>query len=228
MLQEACNLFSDASVLRRLTFAAATLPKDTPGFWEIVTHFGFSSSSKASWEKVKTYLENLQYLDEDSLNTDHMLMKELMECEGFLGHPIGVVLISSNCVCKLCNGKLIIRKDRPSFPTIYTEFFGTVNGTHFRKHCNNNAKGCSFTQHYGFHTTDNGLIEYDKDCLDSPYFLSTNMTCFSTKLLTNLSAEILLGQMSYKQKCDIYNNIHKYDSAIKKTTDLHERNMEYR
>ena len=104
---------------------------------------------------------------------------------------------------------------------MYTEFFGTVNGTHFRKYCNNNAKGCSFTQHYSFCTFDNGLIEYDKDCLELPYFLSTNMTCFSTKLLTNLSAEILPGQMSYKQKCDIYNNIHGYDSAIKKTTDLH-------
>ena len=84
MLQEACDLFSDASVLRRLTFAAAKLPKDTPGFWEIVTNFGFNSSSKVSWEKVKIYLENLECLDEDTFKTDHTLMKELMECDGFL------------------------------------------------------------------------------------------------------------------------------------------------
>ena len=113
--------------------------------------------------------------------------------------------MSSNDICKLCNGQLLVRKDRPSFPVVYTECFGTVSGIHFRKYCQNNAKGCSFTQHYSFHTTTTNLIEYDRNCLNQPYFLYTNMTCFSTTLLTKLSAEILLGQISYKQKADIYN-----------------------
>ena len=138
-----------------------------------------------------------------------------MKCDGLLGHPLGIVLISSNGVCKLCSGQLLVRKDRPSFPVVYTECFGTVSGTHFQKYCQNNAKGCPFMQHYGFYTTSTSIMEYDRNCLELPYFLSTNMTCISTKLLTKLSAEILLGQMSYKQKADIYNCVHGYDSAIK-------------
>ena len=97
MLQEASHLFSDPSVLRRLTFAAATFPKDIPRFWEIVTNFAFhASSSNVSWKKMKIYLENLQYLDEDTFKSDHKLIKELMECDGFSGHPLGIVLLSSN------------------------------------------------------------------------------------------------------------------------------------
>ena len=42
------------------------------------------------------------------------------------------------------------------------------------------------------------------------------MTAFATGMLTTLSAEILLGQMSYRQKADIYNYIHGYDAATKK------------
>ena len=80
MLQEASHLFSDPSVLRRLSFAVATLPKDTPKFWEIVRDFGFHASpSNVSLEKLKIYLENLQYLDEETFKSDHKLMKELME-----------------------------------------------------------------------------------------------------------------------------------------------------
>ena len=52
--------------------------------------------------------------------------------------------------------------------------------------------------------------------MELPYFLSTNMTAFATEMLTTLSAEILLGQMSYRQKADVYNYAHGYDAATKK------------
>ena len=218
MLQEATCFTSDPSVLRRLMFAANSVSSDTPRYWELVTKFGFrSSTTTGCMKKVKIYIENAIYLDKESLNDDNILMKELIEQEGFQGHLLGVVLISDNNVCKLCGGKLLVRKDRPSFPLVYTNNFGGVNGTHFRKYCQNNTKGCSFTQHYGYYTTgSNSILVYDKNCLELPYFLSTNMTAFATGMLTTLSAEILLGQMSYRQKADIYNYIHGYDAATKK------------
>lgn len=122
---------------------------------------------------MKIYLENL---DEDTLKSDHKLMKELMECDGFSGHPLGIVLLLSNVVCKLCNGQMVVRKDRLSFPVVYTECFGTVSGTHFRKYCQNNGKGCSFTQHYAYHTTSTNLMEYDRNCLDLPKGGGTPLT----------------------------------------------------
>ena len=217
MLQEASSICEDPSVLRRLTFAAATLHKDTPRYWEIVTDFGFKLlHERVSSGQIKILLENTQFLDEKAFDTDCSLLKELSDLEGFDGHPLGIVLISPKSSCHLCGSHLLVRNDRPSFPIIYSDALGTVNGTHFRKYCSNHWKGCSFTQHYGFHQNGiESLIKYDEDCFDLPYFLSTNMTAFQTKLLHTLSAEIFWGQISYKQKSEIYNYTHGYDRTAK-------------
>ena len=73
MLQEASSICSDISVLRRLSFAAATLHRDTPKYWELVASFGFSKVSGCaipSSDEVKILLENVKYLDEDAFDTD--------------------------------------------------------------------------------------------------------------------------------------------------------------
>lgn len=151
MLQEARSICEDTSVLRRLTFAATSLHKDTPRYWEIVTSFGFNSSSESVCnERVKLLLENTHFLDKNAFDTDRALLEELSRQDGFEGHPLGIVLISSKQCCGICGGHLLVREDRPSFPTIYSEEMGTVSGTHFRKFCSNHWKGCSFTQHYGY------------------------------------------------------------------------------
>ena len=143
-------------------------------------------------------------------------MKELMQQEGFHQRPLGIVLLSANNRCQLCEGTLLLRADRPSFPTVYSNEFGTVSSTHFRKYCQNNWKGCQFTQHYGFYMTGNeSEVIYDDDFMKLPYFVSSHMTVFETKLLLSTTAEILLGQISYQQKSDIYNYVHGYDSVKK-------------
>jgi hypothetical protein len=144
-------------------------------------------------------------------------LKELCTIEGFQGHPLGYVLISAREYCGVCREHLLVREDRPSFPIIYSNELGTFSGTHFRKYCSNNWKGCSFSQHYGFHQngSDSDIV-YDDDYLDLPYFLSSQMTAFQTTMLNTLSAEILLGQISYKQKSEIYNYTHGYDCVTKK------------
>ena len=35
-------------------------------------------------------------------------------------------------------------------------------------------------------------------------------------MLQKLSVELLLGQLAYQQKCDIYNYTHQYNSGLKK------------
>lgn len=212
MLQEATELTNDVSVLRRLLFAVTTLNTDTPDYWGFVTNFGFKSSSfKPPCDKVKLALENLKYLDADAFSADTSLLQEMICIKGFKGHPLGIVLISENDTCKVCGGALKVRSDRPSFPVIYTEELGSVEGTHFRKYC---ARGCSFTQHYG-HILCHEETIYDQNCLDLPYFLATNMTGFETKMLKKFSAELLLGQISYRQRSEIYNYTHEYDCGHK-------------
>ena len=135
--------------------------------------------------------------------------------------PLGIVLISDKENCAICGGKLLIRFDRPSFVTVYTDEMGTVPATQFRKYCQNNNKGCSYTQHYGFCTKgEDSISYYDSDWDKLPYFLSTSMTAFGMSFLYKFDAELLIGQISYKQKCDIYNYVHKYDKKGKKVPVL--------
>lgn len=103
-----------------------------------------------------------------------------------------------------------MRSDRPTHLTLYTDDMGTVPAMHFRKSCCNSHKGCTFTQHYGFHyyNEEHGTTAVaDDDWADLPYFVSTSKACFS---MERFDAELLLGQVSYKQKSDIY-KFHKYE-----------------
>ena len=111
MLQEASALCSDISAVGRLSFAAATLHRDTPGYWDLVCGFGFinlPACPKPSSDKVKVFLENVKYLEDNAFASDVNLSKELMEQKGFLGRPLGIVLISSNNKCGLCGGSLLV------------------------------------------------------------------------------------------------------------------------
>lgn len=71
-------------------------------------------------------------------------------------------------------------------------------------------------QHYGFHTIgeDTDVI-HDEDWADLPYFVSTHKTVFDMKLLKDFCAELLIGQVSYNQRCDVYNYIHGYEDRRK-------------
>ena len=108
----------DFSVVRRVLLAAQQIPKETPSYWDLVTNFGFKhSTEKPNTEAVRVLVENTQLLDSEALKVDVELIKELIEQKGFDGKPLGVVLISDNTTCKLCEGRLLLRGDRPSFLT---------------------------------------------------------------------------------------------------------------
>lgn len=206
----------DLSVTRRLLLAREQLPTDTPNYWEIVSSFGFKGSSKApSSNEVRVAVENLEYIDKQAVISDEKLLLELRSEKIFQGHCLGIVLISSNSNCLLCGEQLLVRSDQPSFLTIYTSS-GTVPATHFRKYCRRNRKGCPFTQHYGFHSVGIASeVAYDSNWDDLTYFLATHKTGFELALLKQFNVELLLGQISYKQKSEIYNSIHGYERAKK-------------
>lgn len=222
-MAEKSEFSPDFSVIKRVFLAAKQIPKETPSYWDLVARFGFKhATEKPTAEKVRVLVENTQFLDSEALTSDDELLKELIKCDGFDGKPLGIVLVSNNTVCKLCEGKLLVRADRPSFLMGYTSL-STVPVTHFRKFCHKSSKGCSFTQHYGFHCIGEGTsIVYDEDWADLPFFVSTQKTTFETKLLKQFNAELLIGQVSYNQRCDIYNYVHGYEDRHKATPALNE------
>ena len=120
----------------------------------------------------------------------------------------------------LCGSGLLIKADRPSKVTIYTDQFGTTDGTHYRKICKRFCAGCPFVQHYGHYCKDGDVLHYNEDFHSLEYFMSTRETAFEMALLHQLDAEVLIGQLSYKQRSEIYNVKHGYDIA-KKSTGKH-------
>ena len=159
MLKSSEELTSKVSVVRRLVFASAVLPVDCPHYWDIVSSFAskadFSSATQnqsLTSEKAKTFIENLKYLEPETFTCESDLYKEL---HSFLGHkrePLGIVLVSPNNKCRLCGSTLLVKADRPSKVTIYSNTFGTVESTHYRKVCKRFRSCCPFVQHYGYYS----------------------------------------------------------------------------
>ena len=220
-----CGDFTERiEVVRRLTFASAVLPPDLPNYWNTVS--SFASAVKRSQDSVsvtpdqaKVFIENLKYLEPDALSNDYRLSVELQLFTGPKGQPLGIVLVSNNQTCLMCGSGLLIKADRPSKVTVYTDLFGTTNGTHYRKICRKFRAGCPFVQHYGHYCRGGDLISYNEDFHSLEFFMSTRETAFEMALLRQLDAEVLIGQLSYKQRSEIYNVKHGYDKARKKHTN---------
>ena len=210
----------DLGVVRRALFASVYLPKACPNYWSVVTQFATMNSQLGkdlNSTTVKTMIENLQLLNATAFSTDKQLMEEIHALHCFRNEPLGIVLVSPNEQCALCSGKLLIRSDRPSHLTVFTESFGTVVGTHYHKYCHNHKKRCSFKQYYGYHSEgDQSVIFYGTNWAQMQYFVSSSETAFEVKMLVKFDAELLLGQISYKQKADIYNYSHSYEVEPKR------------
>lgn len=54
-------------------------------------------------------------------------------------------------------------------------------------------------------------IEYDSDWYSLEYLIATQETAFDMQLLEKLDIELLIGQVSYRQRSDIYNCWNKYE-----------------
>ena len=76
--------------------------------------------------------------------------------------------------------------------------------------------GCRLTQFYGYSKEgDKSGIQYDDEWLTYTYFLSSQETGFKLSMLQKFDVKLLIGQVSYKQKADIYNVYNGYDATKK-------------
>jgi hypothetical protein len=198
--------------VRRLVFAANKLPRETPKLWDIVSSFAEKDSQPGC--DVTPEKANMEYMEADALHPDVQLLSELQSFVGPLGVSLGIILISPTQICKLCGSSLLVKADRPSRVIVCTDTMSTINSTHYRKICKKYRSGCPYIQHYGHHSMGGNI--FDDDWQSLPYFLSTRETAVEMSLLQQLDAEILIGQLSYKQRAEIYNYKHGYDKPTKR------------
>lgn len=209
MLGVLAKHMKDVSVLRRLLFAAVFLSPDLPEFWAVVVEFateGKISKCSVTPQQVKTLIENIQVLNASAFRPDCELLKELISMDLPGKKPLGVILISPISSCILCGSTLQLRNDRHAPLVLYDINLGTIPGAHFHKFCP--KRTCSLTQYYGYYTTQ-GRVIFNRDWATLPYFLSSRETGFSYEILKQLDANIMIGQISFKQQADIYNYMHK-------------------
>ena len=91
----------EASVLRRLLFAAIYVPEGTPNRWELISTFAFQhATQQCSASDVQLLLENIKVLDSEAFSSDAVLMNELHALKGSNNSPLGIILISPHTVCK--------------------------------------------------------------------------------------------------------------------------------
>ena len=213
MLSLVSKHLNDPSVLRKAEFAARFYPRSMPRFWDQVATFSLRNRehrNSLSPDQARHLVENIEVIDEEALASDVNLTKEIVEmARPGTDTPLGIVLISNKESCRKCGSKLYLRQDRPSTITVYDDTMGTLPGTHYSRYCR--KAGCSLQQHYGFFTTGNSTdMQFDDDWLTLPYFMSTRETVFKLEFLCRLDIEVLIGQVSFKQRADIYNAIHGY------------------
>ena len=128
---------------------------------------------------------------------------------------VGVVLMSKKQNCTECEEKLL-RADHLSNVTLYTDSYGTLPAVHYHKYCRNHKKGCSLVQYYGYHTKGLFQLHFDADWEENKYLISSQETAFELQLLSKFDVELLIGQLSYKQRAKMYNVIHNYEDVKKR------------
>ena len=106
---------------------------------------------------------------------------------------------------------------------MHTDQYGTLPGRHYRKYCQNSRKGCQFVQYYGYHINGSEKLIYDDDWSCNPYFLSSHQTAFSITFLKKFNIEILIGQLTYLQKSEIYNYTNGYNYKTRITANEEQR-----
>ena len=218
MLGLIAKYIKEVSVLRRLVFAAIHLPEDLPNLWGVVIEYatkGKKESSAITAEDAKMLAENIQEFDSKAFSTDKDLLMELMALQVPKSKPLGMVLISAKKDCPACGSSLRLRKDRPASVIVYDNNMGTLPGSHFHKCCT--SPKCSCTQYYGFYTTG-GEVVFNSDWATLPYFVSSRETVYSMDLLHHFNAEIIIGQLSFKQCADVYNFLHGYNTSASSTS----------
>ena len=209
MLGVLAKYMKDVSVVRRLLFAVVFLSSELPEYWGVVLEFatrGEISKSSITPEQIKAITENLQVFNATAFVTDHQLQKELVFLQIPRKKPLGVILISPENNCLVCGSELKLRKDRSSSIVLYDDCLGTIPGAHFHKFCS--RRTCSFVQHYGYYCIESQVI-FNQNWNQLSYFISSRETGFSLKILRELDASVLIGQISFKQQADMYNYLHK-------------------
>ena len=103
-------------------------------------------------------------------------------------------------LCENCKGDLTINKSSKDV-VLYVES-SVVKAERFSGRC----RKCSITYHYGYKQKDGIRCLNMETFFENDYFLSTEDTAFSIKMMEKFDWELALSSMSFRAKSAIFNN----------------------
>lgn len=192
-------------------FAALFLPEEYPDYLKVCFNFSKLNGPEPPLpvEIGRMLINNLKILDAQAFVDDLSLASEIIYLSDSKEKPLGIILIPQESVCIACGGLFYLRSDHSSRLTVYSSQFGSIPSKHYHKYCG--KKGCKLLQYYGYTTNGDGCLHYSENWSSLPYFISSQVTAFEMKFLNMYDTELLIGELSYKQKADIYNCYHGYE-----------------
>lgn len=212
MLSSLLRGISDLSVITRGLFYFTQIPRAFPDFGKKLFEFA-TNGKKDCVARESVNADSFLALTSNvtslySLKNEEDLWREIHDAslkEGKYG--LGAVLVSEKNVCRLCGKELRVKASRIVNVVIYHETRGTFLGCRIPKLCS--GRSCNMVQHYGYYTLGEKKY-YDEDWEEHEYLLCSGKTAFEIRMLKKFEIEILLGKLSFKEKADIYNDVHEY------------------
>ena len=119
------------------------------------------------------------------------------------------IIVSKLTHCRECNSKLQIKQRNPKLITLYNSSEGTEHAEKYTKFC----RICSIYEHAGYYSKDDKRIIDMANYHRYEIILSTDETAFSKKMLETYQWELVIGQISFLTKANIYNRTFGYEKT---------------
>ena len=209
MLGQLLQGVKDFSVIWTALYFVKNIPRTLPDFANRL--YKFATNGNEEWLDRNMTSEQLTAMTGNLLSfyiakNEETLWAELHGSSLKDGkYGLGVVLISEKESRHSCGNVLVAKFTKAVNVIVYHKACGTFMGCRVPKVCHN--KYCQMIQHYGYYTVEANKF-YDEDWEKQEYFLSKGKMAFDMKLLHKFEVEVLIGKLSFKEKADIYNEVH--------------------
>ena len=145
------------------------------------------------------------------------MFKSLHDFSVNCGIPIGTILVSKQENCRLC-GKPLLLDPNTHVVVIYDDHRGTYLGSRVTKNCNK----CKVHEYYGYWTSS-GKRQFDTDCLENDFLLSSEDTAVRISLIRQCANLLIVGAVAFSTYAKSYNRLFAYhgnvDAAGEATTE---------
>ena len=115
-------------------------------------------------------------------------------------------MVPTRKLCRICN-KTLSKDEKPNEVICYTRD-GTKSAWRYKRKC----RRCSIQENVTYFNRGKNRYLDVTEALEAKWILSTEDTAIEIELLKDFELELLIGYLTFRSKCDIYNSKFGYNS----------------